>query len=136
MPLRLSDLTRRLFRRFTKPATNKPSAKRFRPMLEACEERTVPSTVNVVSLGQVIEGGAGAFRISRDSPGPSSLAVNFTVGGSATSGSDYTSPGTSATIPAFALYVDVPVSATDDADTETTEEVTLTLASGGYRIRC
>jgi hypothetical protein len=92
-------------------------------------------TVNA-TLPSAAEGGAtGLFTISRDSIAASSLTVNFTVAGGATAGSDYQSLGTSATIPAGALFTNVTITAIDDATVESTETVGLTLnASANYTV--
>jgi hypothetical protein len=55
--------------------------------------------------------------------------VNFAVAGGATAGSDYQALGTSATIPAGALFTTVTVTPIDDTAVEGTEAVVLTLSS-------
>jgi hypothetical protein len=56
------------------------------------------------------------------------LTVDFTLGGSATSG-DYASISTSAVIPAGVKSVRIPVISTDDALAESSEQVSFTLAA-------
>src|SRR5262249_12084964 len=63
------------------------------------------------------------------------LIVNFTVGGTATNGTDYTTIPTSVTIPAGTASAAVTVSPIDDLLAEASETVVLTLAaSGDYRV--
>jgi len=77
----------------------------------------------------------GVFTISRTGSTSASLTVSFSVGGTATSGSDYTALGTSLTIPAGAASATVTISPIDDTASESNETVTLTLTSGtGYTI--
>jgi hypothetical protein len=71
----------------------------------------------------------GVFTITRTGSTTSALAVSYTVGGTATSGSDYTALGTSVTIPAGAASATVTVTPIDDTVSEGSETVTLTLAS-------
>ena len=77
------------------------------------------------------EGGDGTFRISRTGSTAASLAVAFGTGGTATSGTDYTSIGTSATIGAGNTYVDVTVSTLADNVVDPSETVAMTITDGG-----
>jgi N-acetylneuraminic acid mutarotase len=80
-------------------------------------------------------GDIGAFTVSRTGPTDAPLAVNLTVGGSATGGADYAALGTSVVIPAGASSVVVPVVPADDALVEGSESVTLAVAAGaGYDV--
>jgi hypothetical protein len=72
---------------------------------------------------------AGNFRISRAGPTNASQLVNFQVTGTASAPADYAPLGTSATIPAGAAFVDLPVTPTDDHTTEFSQTVVLTLIS-------
>jgi hypothetical protein len=99
---------------------------------------TVPiptATINA-TLASAGEGGvSGIFTVSRDSISTSALTVNFTIGGSATAGSDYSSLGSSVTIPAGALSTTLQVNPIDDSSVEGTETVVLTLsASPNYTL--
>ncbi len=81
-------------------------------------------------------GSAGAFYLSRTLSTSLALApaltVNYTVSGTATNGTDCTLiPGT-ATIPAGAYGVEVPVTPTNDTLAEGTETLVLTITSGSY----
>src|SRR5205085_984989 len=62
------------------------------------------------------------------------LLINFTVGGTATSGSDYPSLGTSVTIPAGSSTATKSFTPVKDGIAESSETVILTLASGSYTI--
>ena len=65
----------------------------------------------------------------------SAVAVNYTVSGNATSGSDYVALPGVATMPPGAVEVTVPIEPIDDASVEGNETVTVSLASGtGYAI--
>ncbi len=69
------------------------------------------------------------------SPAPrAALTLNYTLGGTATRGTDYTSSGT-VSVAANATSVDIPVVITDDNVDENDETVILTLTSGtGYTV--
>jgi hypothetical protein len=83
-------------------------------------------------LGDPTEGDTGTFRISRSGPTTSSLAVSYSVGGTATPGTDYTSIGSGATIPAGSSYVDVSVATLKDNLVESPDEtVVMAIADGG-----
>jgi hypothetical protein len=72
----------------------------------------------------------GTFTITRAGSTSGSLTVNFTVGGTATNGTDYTSIGTSVTIASGAASATVTVTPIDDTAVEGSETVVLTLAAG------
>lgn len=74
------------------------------------------------------------FRLARTGSTTSPLVVNYSVGGTASNGIDYTPSLTgSATIPADQSTLDVTLTPVDDAAAEGTESVTLTVTSGsGY----
>jgi hypothetical protein len=75
----------------------------------------------------------GVFTVSRQATDVSAaLTVNFTLSGStASSGSDYTSIGTSVTIPANQTSTTVIVTPLDDSLDEADETVVMTLAANG-----
>gem|GEM_PF-4976557 len=77
------------------------------------------------------EGGNGTFRITRTGSMSGNLTVNFATGGSATSGTDYTSIGTSATITSGNSYVDVTVTTLADNLVEGDESASIQLTDGG-----
>lgn len=72
------------------------------------------------------------FYVSRTGSTTAALTVNYTLGGTATSGSDYTALPGSIVIPAGALGVDVPVSVINDTTFEGAETITFDFAPGGY----
>lgn len=80
-------------------------------------------------------GDPGTFTITRTGPTTSALTVNFTVGGTATNGTDYTliaSPGT-LVLPAGATSGTITVSPLQDTLSEGNETVVVSLATGsGY----
>src|SRR6185369_10615391 len=69
----------------------------------------------------------GTFRIARDRGTNGALTVQFTVGGTATSGTDYTNLGTSVTLPAGMWATNLIVYPRNDTTFETNETVVLTL---------
>lgn len=73
------------------------------------------------------------FYISRDGASTAgALTVNYTLGGTATSGADYLALGGIATIPAGALGVSVDVAITNDTTVEGTETIEFAFAPGSY----
>ncbi|MEK7675920.1 MAG: TIGR02597 family protein [Verrucomicrobiota bacterium] len=79
--------------------------------------------------------GAGTFTFSRTGLAAVALTVNFTVGGTATSGSDYTSIGATVAFAAGSATATKTVSVLDDNIPEADETVMVTLASGsGYAV--
>jgi Ca2+-binding RTX toxin-like protein len=77
----------------------------------------------------------GTFTLTRLGNLASALTVNYTVTGSATNGTDYTTIPLTATFAAGASTVLVTVNPTDDSLAEATENVVLTLATGtGYSL--
>jgi hypothetical protein len=79
--------------------------------------------------------GTGTFTFTRTGSTAAALTVNFTVGGTATSGSDYTSIGTNVTFAAGSSTATKTVSVLDDLLVETNETVIVTLApKAGYVI--
>jgi hypothetical protein len=79
--------------------------------------------------------GTGTLAFSRTAPTTSALTVDFTVGGTAAGGSDYSSIGTAVTFLAGSATATKTVSVLDDSLVESDETVVVTLASGsGYTI--
>src|SRR3989440_204189 len=72
---------------------------------------------------------SGTFTISRAGDTNSDLTVFFTLGGNATSGSDYQPIGDSVTIPPGAVSADIVVQPIDDTEVEGSETVVLTLST-------
>ena len=77
----------------------------------------------------------GVFTLARTGDTSASLTVNYTIGGTATAGSDYTAlPGT-VTFAAGAASTNITVTVINDPDPELTETVILTITgSGSYGV--
>lgn len=71
----------------------------------------------------------GTFKVTRSGSTSSALTVSFTIGGSATNGTDYNTLAASVVIPAGAASANVVVTPKDDASFEGNETVLLTLKS-------
>jgi hypothetical protein len=77
----------------------------------------------------------GTFTVTRTGDTSESLTVYYTVSGTATPGADYTSIGTSVTLPAGQSAAPITVTPVDDADPEAEETVIVTLtAHASYTI--
>ena len=77
----------------------------------------------------------GTFRISRDRDTNAVLTINFTIGGSAASGTDYTNLGTSITLPVGVWATNLVVWPRNDSTFETNETVVLSLTIlAAYRV--
>lgn len=75
----------------------------------------------------------GTFTVSRTGDTSAPLTVNYTISGSAQNGTDYNAIGNSVTIPAGAASAPIAVVPQSDSLVESTETVTLSLASStGY----
>jgi Ca2+-binding RTX toxin-like protein len=95
------------------------------------------STITLaVSPASVTENGTTnlVYTFTRTSPTANALTVNYTIGGTATNGTDYTSIGTSITFAANASTATVTIDPTADNTIENNETTTLTLATGNYNI--
>ena len=82
---------------------------------------------------QAVEAGGegvtdGAFTFSRTGPTTEALTVSYTLGGTATAGSDYTGANGTITIPVGQSSVTLPLLIADDSDYEGTETVILTVS--------
>jgi surface-anchored protein len=88
----------------------------------------VPPEVSVEVVANAAEPGTnGVLRFTRTGPTGASLTVNYTVGGTATAGTDYAALSGTVTFAAGQSAVDVPVTPIDDAAVEGTEAVVVTL---------
>ncbi|WP_305728323.1 bluetail domain-containing putative surface protein, partial [Cylindrospermopsis raciborskii] len=90
-----------------------------------------------VSPSSVAEDGTTnlVYTFTRTGPTTNTLAVNYTIGGTATNGSDYNNIGTSVTFAAGSSTATVTVDPTADTTPESDETVIFILASGtGYTI--
>ncbi|MDR3459707.1 MAG: Calx-beta domain-containing protein [Verrucomicrobiae bacterium] len=92
---------------------------------DACSVSVAATAANAAEAGRV----AGNFRISRSGSMNADQLVNFQVTGSASAPTDYAPLGNSATIPAGAAFVDLPVTPVDDNTMEFPQTVVLTLTS-------
>lgn len=105
-------------------------------MLEACEDRTVPTpvvTAEVISHFNE-SGSTGQVRFTRDDT-TGSLAVNFSVGGTATAGTDHTLMFSGVFFMPGMATADLWIGAYQDSTSEPTETVIVTVTSGtGYTI--
>ena len=71
----------------------------------------------------------GIFTVSRTGSTAAALTVNYTVGGTATNGTDYTTIPTSVVIPAGSASATITVTPIDDTASEGNETVVVTLSS-------
>ncbi|MFO0822025.1 MAG: Calx-beta domain-containing protein [Gemmataceae bacterium] len=86
------------------------------------------ASVTVVKIADAYEGGeSGLFRFSRTGDSSSSLTAKYTVSGTATPGTDYTSLSGSVFFASGKSTVDVVVAVADDTTAEGTETVELAL---------
>ena len=137
-PRRITSFLRRLLGLDSRPpvrtSETQRTLNRFRPMLEACEDRATPTAVTVSLLAHTTEGGSGQVRFTRDDT-TGSLSVNFSLGGTATSGTDYATPISPVYFMPGTATVDMFVGTYGDSDSEPTETVVVTVTSGtGYTI--
>ncbi|MCA2516867.1 MULTISPECIES: Calx-beta domain-containing protein, partial [unclassified Microcystis] len=98
---------------------------------------TLPSITLAVSPSSVTEDGTAnlVYTFTRTGVTTNALTVNYTVGGTATNGTDYASIPTSVTFAANSATATVIVDPTPDTTVEPDETVILTLATGtGYTI--
>jgi len=93
-------------------------------------------TVNATDAAASEPSNTGTFTVARTGSTTPSLAVTYTLGGTATSGSDYTAaPAGTLTIPAGAASATITVTPVDDSLVESTETVVVTLSAGtGYAL--
>ncbi len=93
-------------------------------------DNDLPSVTVAATTSSFLESGPlkGEFKISRTGITSSALAVNWTVSGTAASGSDYAPLPLSATIPAGAPSATVLVTSVDDTEYEGNETIILTLS--------
>ncbi len=101
------------------------------------DDVTLPSITLAVSPSSVNEDGTTnlVYTFTRSGVTTNALTVNYTVGGTATNGTDYTSIPTSVTFAANSATATVTVDPTADTTVESDETVALTLATGtGYTV--
>ena len=101
------------------------------------DDVTLPSITLAVSPSSVTEDGTAnlVYTFTRTGVTTNPLTVNYTIGGTATNGTDYTSIPTSVTFAAGSSTATVTVDPTADTTVESDETVALTLATGtGYTV--
>ena len=90
-----------------------------------------------VSIAKLLDGAEtntptnGSFRVTQTAASSTDTVVNYTIGGTATSGSDFTALSGTVTILAGQTTADIVVPVLNDAIVEGTETVTATLTSFG-----
>ena len=97
----------------------------------------VPSATIAVSPAAVAEDGAPnlVYTVTLNQASFSALSINYTIGGTATNGTDYASIASPLVIPAGSTTGTITVNPTADATIEADETVTLTLGAGaGYTV--
>ncbi len=97
----------------------------------------VPSATISVSPAAVAEDGAPnlVFTVTLNQASFSAISVNYSIGGTATNGTDYATIASPLVIPAGNTTGTITVNPTADATIEADETVTLTLAAGtGYTV--
>ena len=97
----------------------------------------LPSITLAIAPTSVLEDGTPnlVYTFTRTGATTSVLTVNYSIGGTATNGTDYTSIGTSVTFAVGSTTATVTIDPTADTTIEVNETVILTLASGtGYTI--
>ena len=107
------------------------AANSFSAGLDAVVEAVVPSNVN--NITDTYEGcvdGYFLFERSDTDDNSTDLVISYTIGGTATSGDDYTPIPTSVTIPAGQDTISLPIEAFLDGIVEPTETIELTLSEG------
>ena len=95
------------------------------------------SKVSFASASQRVDEGSGTHNVgvTLDKAPASAVTLSYTVGGTATPGTDYTALSGTVTVPAGATTATIPVTVIDDTAPESNETVVLTLAaSGGYQV--
>ena len=95
------------------------------------DQNTVTVSAIDASAAEVISGqnpNGGAYRISRTGSTNSALAVPYTMSGTGSNGTDYTSLNGTATIAAGQTFVDVPLNVIDDTLIENNETAILTVS--------
>lgn len=117
--------------------TYAPSASAMMWVRDTDNTNTVFVTTQVGTSGSVTitEGATTSpvkFYVSRTGSTAAALNVNYTLGGTATSGSDFTALSGSVTITAGSLGADVSVAVINDTVFEGTEKITFEFAEGGY----
>ncbi|RYD80857.1 MAG: DUF11 domain-containing protein, partial [Verrucomicrobiaceae bacterium] len=98
---------------------------------EIADNDTANVTITKISDGTEGVVAPGKFRVTQSAVSSTDTVVNYTIGGTATAGSDYTALTGTVTIPAGQTSVDIDVAVLDDAIVEQSETVLVTLSSLG-----
>jgi subtilisin family serine protease/subtilisin-like proprotein convertase family protein len=102
------------------------------------DKTRVSITATDASAAEVATGlpaNPGVFTFTRTGSTDTALTVNYTVGGTATKGTDYENPSTSVVIPIGATSVTLPINVVDDNLTEANETAIVTLtANSAYNL--
>jgi hypothetical protein len=91
-----------------------------------------PTATIAVTPSSLPEDGGGSFvyTVTLDQAAPTALSLNYTIGGTATAGADFTSPASPLVIPANTTSGTITVTPTADSTIEPDETVVVTLAAG------
>ena len=88
------------------------------------------STISIANITNAAEPAtAGTLRLTLTKASATATTVSYTVAGTATSGTDYTSIGTSVVVPANTLTFDISIAPSDDLIVEGPETVIVTLTA-------
>ncbi|RPI61687.1 MAG: hypothetical protein EHM48_05235, partial [Planctomycetaceae bacterium] len=92
-------------------------------------------TISATDASAAEPSDTGTYTVTRSGSTSGALAVNYTISGTATNGTDYSTLSGSVTIPDGQASATITLTPTDDASIESTETAILTLATGsGYTI--
>lgn len=92
--------------------------------------------ITISDAGNVAEGGLMTFNVTLSATHPSAITVNYGIGGSATSGTDYTTPSGSFVIPANTSSTSFSIQTSVDGLNEASETVGVyvtSMSAGDYR---
>jgi len=89
-----------------------------------------------VSRARIAGNGAGVLRVTRTGNANEALTVNYTVGGDAVSGKEFTALSGSVTIPAGAAFANILITPTTEARDNKTATVSLATGKTGYHVGC
>src|SRR3989442_5187848 len=87
------------------------------------------ATLSISDASTVTEGADLIFTVTLSAPSSTDTTINYSFGGTADGGSDFTNTRTSVTIPALATTATITVSTTDDGLVEASETVSVTLGT-------
>jgi len=106
------------------------------PSVAVVNDDNEPEVTIAATTPTAFEGGAsGVFTVTRTGLLTGSLTVNYSVGGTATAGADYTTLPGVVVIPAGSPSATFSVNVVDDFIVEPAETVIATLTAGSYTVR-